>query len=60
MSNRPFLRTQLGQASIASIAAMVLMVAFTSQMHAQPSFAAPAFEAPTLAGSVGIGMAALA
>ena len=42
MFDRHFFRSQLGQASIASVAAMLLMVAFSTQMHAEPAFAGPA------------------
>ena len=49
MYNSTFFRTKLGQASLASIAAMTAMVALTSQMNlvshdaniAQPSGASP-------------------
>ena len=41
MFDRNFFRSQLGQAAIASVAAMVVMIAFTTQMHAEPAFAAP-------------------
>lgn len=33
MYSKPFFRTKLGQASIASIAAMTAMIALTSQMN---------------------------
>lgn len=42
MYDRRFFRTKLGQAALASIAAMAAFVALTSQMHATPAFAATA------------------
>ena len=41
MFDRNFFRTPLGQAAMASVTAMVLMIAFTTQMHIEPAFAAP-------------------
>ncbi|MEO9462307.1 MAG: hypothetical protein ABJ242_06185 [Marinomonas sp.] len=40
MDNNSFFQTKLGQASIASVAAMVLFVALSTQMHAEPVMAA--------------------
>ena len=40
MYDRRFFQTKLGQAALASIAAMAAFVALTSQMHAAPAFAA--------------------
>lgn len=40
MYDRRFFRTKLGQAALASIAAMAAFVALTSQMHAAPAYAA--------------------
>ncbi len=42
MYNRSFFRTKLGQASMASIAAMVAFVALSTQMHATPAYSAVA------------------
>jgi len=39
MYDHRFLRSKLGQAAMASIAAMAMLVALTSQMHADPAFA---------------------
>ena len=40
MYNRSFFQTKLGQAAMASIAAMVAFVALSTQMHATPALAA--------------------
>ena len=40
MFNRSFFQTKLGQAAIASVAAMVAFVALTTQMYATPAMAA--------------------
>jgi hypothetical protein len=40
MYNRPFFQTKLGQAAMASIAAMCAFVALTTQMQVDPAFAA--------------------
>ncbi|WP_086437910.1 hypothetical protein [Altererythrobacter xiamenensis] len=40
MYNRSFFQTKLGQAAMASIAAMVAFVALSTQMHASPALAA--------------------
>lgn len=40
MYDRRFFQTKLGQAALASIAAMVAFVALSTQMHATPAFAA--------------------
>ncbi len=39
MYNRRFFQTKLGQAALASIAAMAAFVALSTQMHASPAFA---------------------
>lgn len=39
MYNREFFQTKLGQASLASISAMVLFVALATQMQSAPAFA---------------------
>lgn len=40
MFDRRFLQTRLGQAAMASVAAMALFVALSSQIQATPAFAA--------------------
>lgn len=40
MYDRRFFQTKLGQAALASIAAMVAFVALSTQMQASPAFAA--------------------
>jgi hypothetical protein len=40
MYNRRFFQTKLGQAALASIAAMTAFVALSTQMHAAPALAA--------------------
>ena len=40
MYDRRFFQTKLGQAALASIAAMVAFVALSTQMQATPAFAA--------------------
>ena len=40
MDNNSFFATKLGQASIASVAAMVLFIALSTQMHVEPVMAA--------------------
>ena len=40
MFDRPFLRSRLGQAAVASVAAMAVFVALSSQIQATPAFAA--------------------
>ncbi len=40
MYDRRFFQTKLGQAALASVAAMAAFVALTSQMHATPAYAA--------------------
>ena len=40
MFNRRFLQTRLGQASMASVAAMALFVALNAQIQATPAYAA--------------------
>ena len=40
MYNRRFFQTKLGQAAMASIAAMCVFVALTTQMQVDPAFAA--------------------
>lgn len=40
MYDRRFFQTKLGQAALASVAAMAAFVALTSQMHAAPAYAA--------------------
>lgn len=40
MYDRRFFQTKLGQAAIASVAAMALFVALSGQMHATPAMAA--------------------
>ena len=40
MYNRRFFQTKLGQAAMASIAAMCAFVALTTQMQVEPAFAA--------------------
>jgi hypothetical protein len=40
MFNRRFLETRLGQAAMASVAAMALFVALSSQIQATPAYAA--------------------
>ena len=40
MYNRSFFQSKLGQAAMASIAAMVAFVALSTQMYASPAFAA--------------------
>jgi hypothetical protein len=42
MYDRRFFQTKLGQAALASVAAMAAFVALSSQMHAAPAFAAEA------------------
>lgn len=42
MFDRSFFQTKLGQAAIASVAAMVAFVALTTQMYATPAVAATA------------------
>lgn len=42
MYNRRFFQTKLGQAAMASIAAMCAFVALTTQMQVDPAFAAAA------------------
>lgn len=42
MFDRSFFQTKLGQAAIASVAAMVAFVALTTQMYAAPALAANA------------------
>lgn len=39
MFDRSFFQTRLGQAAAASVAAMALFVALSTQMHAAPAFA---------------------
>ena len=41
MYNRSFFRTRLGQAAMVSIVAMTAFVALSTQMQAQPAYAAP-------------------
>ena len=40
MFNREFIQSKLGKASVASIAAMTLFVALSTQMHIAPAVAA--------------------
>lgn len=40
MYNRSFFQTKLGKAAMVSIAAMVAFVALSTQMHANPAYAA--------------------
>lgn len=40
MYDRRFFQTKLGQASLASIAAMVAFVALSTQMHVTPAYSA--------------------
>lgn len=40
MFNREFIQSKLGKASVASIAAMALFVALSTQMHIAPAVAA--------------------
>lgn len=40
MNDNNFFQSKLGQASIASVAAMVLFVALSTQMHIEPVMAA--------------------
>lgn len=50
MYNRSFFQTKLGQAAFASIGAMLIFVALSSQINATPAFAAtPAYETVELA-----------
>ncbi|MDN3644708.1 hypothetical protein QWY75_00655 [Pontixanthobacter aestiaquae] len=50
MYDRRFFQTKLGQAAMASIAAMCAFVALTTQMQVDPAFAAsPTIEAVELA-----------
>ena len=50
MYNREFFRSKLGKAAIASISAMVLFVALSTQMTTYPSFiAASQFSSITIA-----------
>ena len=50
MFDRRFLQTRLGQAAAASVAAMALFVALSSQLHATPAYAAdPVFSTVELA-----------
>lgn len=50
MYDRRFFQTKLGKAALASIAAMTAFVALSSQMHANPAFAATsAYETVELA-----------
>ena len=39
MFNQQFFASKLGKAAMASVAAMVCMIALTTQMHADPAFA---------------------
>jgi hypothetical protein len=50
MFDRRFLQTRLGQAATASVAAMALFVALSSQIQATPAYAAePVFQTVELA-----------
>ena len=50
MFDRRFMQTRLGQAAAASVAAMALFVALSSQIQATPAYAAdPVFTAVALA-----------
>lgn len=50
MYNRRFFQTKLGQAAMASIAAMCAFIALTTQMQVDPAFASvPSIEAVELA-----------
>lgn len=50
MFDRRFLQTRLGQAAAASVAAMALFVALSSQIQATPAYAAaPVFQTVELA-----------
>ena len=40
MFDRQFIKSRLGKASLASVAAMAAFVALTAQMHATPAMAA--------------------
>ena len=48
MYDRRFFRSQLGQAALASVAAMVAFVALSGQLQANPSFARSAVQCETV------------
>ena len=48
MYDRRFFQSQLGQAAAASVAAMVVLVALSGQLQANPSLAAAAIKCETV------------